>query len=226
MGAGQSVEQYVSNNIEFNQTTNTLNSVASSASVSTNVKLNSDIQFDVDDLQFNGNIDVTQFANVDINVYSVTSAGLTQKQISDLQNSVQSDCKAMLAKANEDFGAVLGAAQAGQNSNTVIENAISQSVTQNVTNETVASLFAQANVDATSTIVFRAKKLVFNGNLQVGQNIIVTLVAQLMVQSVVDAVLETKAVNDLANKVEDEVTNTNTGLGTVISKVEIGRAHV
>lgn len=218
MGGGQSISQYVSNNIEFEQTTNMLNKVTTSSNVSTNLKLNSDIQFEVDDLQFNGNIDVSQFANVDINVYSITSAGLTQKQIADIQNSVQSDCKAMLAKANEDFGAVLGAAQAGQNSNTVIENAIKNSVTQNVTQETVASLFAQANVDATSTIVFRAKKLVFNGNLQVGQTIIVTLVAQLMVQSVVDAVLETKAVNDLANKVEDEVTATNTGLGTVIQK--------
>ena len=219
MGAGQSVSQYVSNNLEFSQTTNVLNEVSSSSSVSATVYANVSIIFEVDDLTFNGDINVSQFANVDLKTYSVNESGLKADQVADLQNSVTNDCKTMLDRANEDFGAVLGAAQGGQSSNTTIMNAIKQAVTQNVTQRTVTDLLAQATVDASSDLLFKAKKLVFNGNIDVGQTIIITLVSQLMVQSVVDAVLETTAVNNIANKVEDEITATNTGVATIVESV-------
>jgi len=221
MGAGQSISQYIENNIEFSQTTEIVNEVASSSSVNATVTANVSISFrNIDELISDGDINITQFANVSVTTYSVTDSGIKADQIADLQNAISTDCKTMLDRANEDFGALLAAAQGGQNANTVIENAISTAVKQKITQRTVSELFSSATVNASGVLEFaNMKKLVLSGDINVKQELVVVQVAQMMMQSVVAAVLDTTSVTAIANKVEDEVTATNTGLATVVESV-------
>jgi hypothetical protein len=218
MGAGQSSEEWVQNNIEFSQTTKMLQKVTTSTSCSVVTKQNVQINFEVDNLQIDGTIDIQQLANVDVKTISVSNSGLTATQVTDLQNAVANDCKTMQSKANEDFGAVLGALQAGSSASSQVSNAISNSVNTEITSETVSSLFAQTTVDQASVMTFRGKSLVLKGGINIGQNIVVTVVAQQMVQNTIDAVLQTKAVSDLTNTLSQTQTASNTGLGSIISK--------
>jgi hypothetical protein len=219
MGAGQSTEEYVQNNIEFSQTTSTMSKVCSSTNVSTKTSQNVDIIFEVDNLVFDGNINVSQFANVELNTYSLTSAGISAKQVADLQNSVENDIQSLQTKVTEDFGAIAGAAQAGNSAYKDLQTAISQSVSSSISSETVSDLFAQAQVDQASTITFRGKALTFKGNLDVGQDIILSVIAQQMVQSAVDSLMQTQAVADLVNKVKTEQSTENKGLANIVSSI-------
>lgn len=221
MGAGQSVDQYVETNSKFTQTTKFMQSMKNDANVNVVTKQNVSVTFDCDGgTEFSGNIDVNQNAKVKVSVIQLGSSGINAKQLADLKTAVSNDCKSLQNKANEDYGAVLGAMQAGQQQHTTIKNAIETAVNSEITNESVTNLFAKAQVDQDGNIVFKSsKKCIINGNITAGQDIQLEMVAQQVVTSVIDSVMDTAAVQEIANKAESEMKAENSGIATVVDSL-------
>ena len=221
MGGGQSINQYVENNTTNEQTTNFLNSMKTDSNVNVVVVQNALIKFKCEKMTVrNGDFKVGQNSRVTVTVIQLTSAGISSKQLADLKTAIANDAQALQSKANEDFGAVLGAAQEGQNANTTIVNTIRNVVTSNITNESVSSLFAKAQADQNGEIVFNIDgECDIEGSFEIDQNIQLDMIAHQMVNSAIDQVMQTAAVAEIVNKVVSENDASNTGLATVVEKV-------
>lgn len=220
MGNKQSSNQYVQNNMTFQQTSETFikqtTNIGASASTVSNIEVEIECE---NDIIFEGDFISLNAVLQNVTVVNTMNLDLSQEQVADIQGGVQNDADSVMDKVNEDFGALLSAAQSGSEANKTIKNDISTVIRNTLTKETITNIIANSSTVVGTKIVIRSKNLTLKKDFKVDNNVVSNLTASNIVQEVISEVMKTKSVQDLENKLRDLQTQKNTGVATIVTNV-------
>ena len=216
MGNKQSSNQYISNNISFTSTSETLVRNVTNVTGFITVENNVNVEIEAETIEVGEDFVVTNGTVATLNLINQQISSITDSQVSEIQQGVENDANSLLEKTQQDFGALLAAASAGSEANKTIKNDISTTIKSTLTKETIINIVANSVVKQGTTVKIKTKALYVKGNFKIDSNVVVTLTAQNMVQETVDKILETKSVTDLINKLKDVQKQKTTGIASII----------
>ena len=214
MGNGQSnnVNQYVSNNIEFSSTTEVIVRLQNQVGASTIAFQNLTINFGyrgTRTLNVNG-ATINQNANLNVRLIQDVTAKIDTTNEREIQQAAMTDMQNSLKNMNEFLSLGFLNGYNSNNVNSTIENAFSVALYDRVDKQSINKVFANLTVNQNNTVNFFAEYVNIT-DFTINQDILYQLAAYQLVYNAFETTMQTYSVQDIINKIVNELKNQQTG---------------
>jgi hypothetical protein len=194
-GQKAKLKQQILNQIDISTISNILIKNVNTANVSNVIVQN--IVFEAEDgCVISPNFNISQYANIKMNVYNLSSQDITADVETELQNKIANDLAASIKQLDEKLIGILAQGMSADVSQQ-IANLLKQSITSNITQETINTIVANNKIEQGITFVC---KIPIPENFNITQNAQIDISIINMINNVLDSFINNSSFIDWYNK--------------------------